>query len=116
MRIPLTFLLLALFVNLKSTSLLISNRLNVSPNSYRNVKSLILTTVKDDYTSYFTLNVTSEQEFGPSFTPISTDFLKDATNNIWFSRLSLLTVSAFYGTNFGTVKILNQALDPSVSG
>jgi len=36
-------------------------------------------------------------------------------NNIWVARISLLTVSAFYGSNFGCVKILNQALDPSVA-
>lgn len=36
-------------------------------------------------------------------------------NNIWVARISLLTVSAFYGSNFGCVKILNQALNPSVA-
>ena len=33
----------------------------------------------------------------------------------WLSRFILLVVSAFYGTNFGCVKILNDSLDPSVS-
>lgn len=33
----------------------------------------------------------------------------------WASRFILLVVSAFYGTNFGCVKILNDSLDPSVS-
>lgn len=34
---------------------------------------------------------------------------------VWFSRGALLLVSAFYGTNFGCVKILGEALDPSVA-
>lgn len=34
---------------------------------------------------------------------------------IWVSRATLLTVSAFYGTNFGCVKILGEALDPSLA-
>lgn len=33
----------------------------------------------------------------------------------WISRIVLLTVSAFYGTNFGCVKILDEALSPSVA-
>jgi hypothetical protein len=31
-------------------------------------------------------------------------------NNKWFSRILLLIVSIFYGTNFGCVKILDEAL------
>jgi hypothetical protein len=31
------------------------------------------------------------------------------------ARLVLVTVSAFYGTNFGCVKILNDALSPSLA-
>ena len=37
----------------------------------------------------------------------------DNSKNEWIARMILLTVSAFYGTNFGCVKILNEALDPS---
>jgi hypothetical protein len=39
----------------------------------------------------------------------------DMTNNKWFSRILLLIVSIFYGTNFGCVKILDEALDLSVA-
>ena len=35
--------------------------------------------------------------------------------NRWIARLILLVVAAFYGTNFGCVKILNDSLEPSVS-
>ena len=44
--------------------------------------------------------------------------IKNNINKIdekWVSRLVLLTVSAFYGTNFGCVKILDEALSPSVA-
>jgi len=33
--------------------------------------------------------------------------------NVWLARMILISVSAFYGTNFGCVKILGDALDPS---
>lgn len=36
-------------------------------------------------------------------------------NSKWFARSILIVVSAFYGTNFGCVKILGEALDPSVA-
>lgn len=39
----------------------------------------------------------------------------DAKKNEWIARGILLCVSAFYGTNFGCVKILDQALDPSMA-
>ena len=35
--------------------------------------------------------------------------------NRWIARLILVTVAAFYGTNFGCVKILNDSLEPSIS-
>jgi drug/metabolite transporter (DMT)-like permease len=38
--------------------------------------------------------------------------LKDSK---WLARTLLLIVSAFYGTNFGCVKILGESLDPSVA-
>lgn len=39
----------------------------------------------------------------------------DETKNQWIARAILIIVSAFYGTNFGCVKILGEALDPSVA-
>ncbi|KAJ1426624.1 hypothetical protein B484DRAFT_450608 [Ochromonadaceae sp. CCMP2298] len=36
-------------------------------------------------------------------------------SSLWQSRILLLTVSALYGTNFGCVKILGEAMDPSVA-
>ena len=41
--------------------------------------------------------------------PVSSDLF----SNLWTARISLLVVSALYGSNFGCVKILNHALDPS---
>jgi len=40
---------------------------------------------------------------------------EDVKQNEWVARCVLLAVSAFYGTNFGCVKILDQALDPSMA-
>eukprot|EP00981_Chlorochromonas_danica_P005066 scaffold1016_cov175-Ochromonas_danica.AAC.24 len=34
---------------------------------------------------------------------------------VWVARIILITVSAFYGTNFGCVKILGSALHPAVA-
>ena len=39
----------------------------------------------------------------------------DEGSSRWFARSILIVVSAFYGTNFGCVKILGEALDPSVA-
>lgn len=39
----------------------------------------------------------------------------EESNNKWIARAILIVVSAFYGTNFGCVKILGEALDPSVA-
>jgi len=53
-----------------------------------------------------------------SFGPPPFDIrLKDDTEeqNRWIARLILIAVAAFYGTNFGCVKILNDSLDPSIS-
>eukprot|EP01031_Cornospumella_fuschlensis_P032892 gene32892-39776_t len=36
-------------------------------------------------------------------------------DNVWAARTMLIVVSAFYGTNFGCVKILGSALHPSVA-
>lgn len=36
-------------------------------------------------------------------------------DKIWTARIILLTVSAFYGTNFGCVKVLGEALNPGVA-
>ena len=41
--------------------------------------------------------------------------LKADARQEWVARGILLMVSAFYGTNFGCVKILDQALDPSMA-
>jgi drug/metabolite transporter (DMT)-like permease len=40
---------------------------------------------------------------------------KTDDGGLWQSRILLLTVSALYGTNFGCVKILGEAMDPSVA-
>ena len=40
---------------------------------------------------------------------------EDEGNSRWIARLILVVVSAFYGTNFGCVKILGEGLDPSVA-
>lgn len=40
---------------------------------------------------------------------------KKKSENEWFARLTLICVAAFYGTNFGCVKILGEALDPSAA-
>ena len=47
----------------------------------------------------------------------STSVLERANveHNEGIARVTLLTVAAFYGTNFGCVKILDQALNPSVA-
>jgi drug/metabolite transporter (DMT)-like permease len=44
------------------------------------------------------------------------DYVKQSLpSEIWRARGILITVSAFYGTNFGCVKILNEAIDPSIA-
>lgn len=45
----------------------------------------------------------------------SIDQIKDEADQTWLARIILITVSAFYGTNFGCVKIVDEALDPSVA-
>jgi len=39
----------------------------------------------------------------------------DTERNPWLARLILVAAAAFYGTNFGCVKILDNALDPSLA-
>lgn len=48
-------------------------------------------------------------------TPDNVEQSKEDTSAVWIARATLLTVSAFYGTNFGCVKIIEEALDPSVA-
>ena len=48
-------------------------------------------------------------------TNVSVEESAEETNNKWIARAILIVVSAFYGTNFGCVKILGEALDPSVA-
>lgn len=45
--------------------------------------------------------------------PSPVDNKKFCLNSPWSARLILLSVSAFYGTNFGCVKLLGSTLDPS---
>ena len=53
----------------------------------------------------------------PEFDTMLLAGMKDDSEerNRWIARLILIVVAAFYGTNFGCVKILNDTLDPSVS-
>lgn len=54
----------------------------------------------------------------PSFdkllTPLNSSD-NEGENNRWIARIILILVAAFYGTNFGCVKVLNDSLEPSVS-
>ena len=42
-------------------------------------------------------------------------FIPPDQQPVWTARAILLTVSAFYGTNFGCVKLLGDALDPGLA-
>ena len=48
-------------------------------------------------------------------TPPTVENSAKTDSEAWIARIILLTVSAFYGTNFGCVKILGEALNPGVA-
>jgi drug/metabolite transporter (DMT)-like permease len=50
-----------------------------------------------------------------SMTKVAMEDTEEETKDKWIARTILIVVSAFYGTNFGCVKILGEALDPSVA-
>ena len=51
----------------------------------------------------------------PSFDKLLSSSDNEGEKNRWIARLILIAVAAFYGTNFGCVKVLNDSLEPSVS-
>eukprot|EP01038_Epipyxis_sp_PR26KG_P009939 gene9939-13370_t len=46
---------------------------------------------------------------------ISSSLISSSSREEWIARATLITVSAFYGTNFACVKILGEALDPGLA-
>ena len=65
-------------------------------------------------TSTSSSTVSQVASFGPP--PFDVRMKDDSEErNRWIARLILIVVAAFYGTNFGCVKILNDTLEPSVS-
>ena len=78
----------------------------------------------DIYSASFDATKLVESQWDETLSPKSTQALmkklsvqetEEESNSKWIARIILVVVSAFYGTNFGCVKILGEALDPSVA-
>lgn len=69
---------------------------------------------KTDFSPIFSSDVSGERRSSKS-SDDSTNSGLFGLSEEWVARLILVTVSAFYGTNFGCVKILNEALSPSLA-
>jgi len=68
-----------------------------------------------DFNPIFTEKDITKSSIGSGILHSATDTGLFGLSDEWVARLVLVTVSAFYGTNFGCVKILNDALSPSLA-
>jgi drug/metabolite transporter (DMT)-like permease len=93
---------------------IINTNIKSPPTSSKLIPSPILpinqdeNDIKEEKTNFFPFQINGN-DFAEN---IKWSEIKDSK---WLARALLLTVSAFYGTNFGCVKILGESLDPSVA-